>query len=642
MIALGVQAETIAATRTVTPQASAKAATTAPDSAFPASFRSITQAVPSSGQPSPPLVPLAKGTPLADQVPVPTGALAPRAAPMAVPMASPRSEEALSAKGIPPTKEVPTQGPAPLFHLGPHLSSAPQPTPARVAATTSPQARPTVGSTSAEQLLPEAAIPPNSAVAPSTADPIPPEGSKATIGEATPGNVRPSDGTPSNLKMTTKMTTDAQMTSDPKAATDTERTTNSMAARDAAVKVRQESGAETPTAKISTKKAGPSIPPQGGTGAGHGVAPRTSSVAPSSPSLEGVHDQGAPALVLTASGPQDTASGPQDGQRASHTAPLVATAAGALGTKPHESPGGAKASQARAALPAATTNSPAPATESGDTARDSASIAAPGSTPLPSAWSVPASLGAAGVHPEGDGLSALSPLSFAASTASLATGAASLEGLGAHHGASAASPMLQPAPGSSPGPNADLAEASSEPGATSFESHSTLVATPTTLEIGVARGADGWLKIRAETGSDGIRASLSTTSHGGQELLREQLPAINAFLQGEQIHASASVLERTPTPSGAGTMTAGGGTDRQLAQDGRNSGEQRQIPQAGEANRENLTDAQNGAEQAGTGMLFARGTGSFATPGSPGAMGSPGTMGSPGATGSGSWLSVLA
>jgi hypothetical protein len=160
---------------------------------------------------------------------------------------------------------------------------------------------------------------------------------------------------------------------------------------------------------------------------------------------------------------------------------------------------------------------------------------------------------------------------------------------------------------------ADTTAESSESGEASYsgalgrESHGTLVATPTTLEIGVPRGAEGWLKIRAEVGSDGISASLSTASHAGQSMLRDQLPAINAFLQGERIHASATVLDRgIQTSSGDGGSNAG--MDRGLGQEGRAQSEQRQLSQTREEAPELAEDSHTLSPQAGVGVLLSGAT----------------------------------
>jgi hypothetical protein len=88
----------------------------------------------------------------------------------------------------------------------------------------------------------------------------------------------------------------------------------------------------------------------------------------------------------------------------------------------------------------------------------------------------------------------------------------------------------------------------------------TLTATATTLEVGLTHSAGGWVKVRAEVGGDGIAASLSASSHAGESLLRAQLPALNAFLASEQIHAHAAVLASAVTGASGTTGSAGTGS----------------------------------------------------------------------------------
>jgi len=144
---------------------------------------------------------------------------------------------------------------------------------------------------------------------------------------------------------------------------------------------------------------------------------------------------------------------------------------------------------------------------------------------------------------------------------------------------------------------------SSYSGSLQHESHGTLVATPTTLEVGVPRGADGWLKIRAEVGSDGISASLSTASHAGQSALRDQLPAINAFLQGEQIHASATLLDKTTLPS-----ASEGGSRAAFDQGPGREGSQRQFSQAHQETPELAEDSHTASLPSGFGVLLPTGS----------------------------------
>jgi len=98
-------------------------------------------------------------------------------------------------------------------------------------------------------------------------------------------------------------------------------------------------------------------------------------------------------------------------------------------------------------------------------------------------------------------------------------------------------------------------------GTLSAEPHQTLEATPTSLEVGVHSGSQGWLKIRAEVGGEGeVSASLAAASPSGEQMLKGQLPALNAYLHSEQMSVTASVAERTGIAHGAVTPNAGGAT----------------------------------------------------------------------------------
>jgi hypothetical protein len=122
------------------------------------------------------------------------------------------------------------------------------------------------------------------------------------------------------------------------------------------------------------------------------------------------------------------------------------------------------------------------------------------------------------------------------------------------------------------------------------------------------------LKIRAEVGSDGISASLSTASHAGQSALRDQLPAINAFLQGERIHASATLLDKATLPS-AGNGGSGAAMDHGLGREGGAHREQRQFSQAHQETPELAEDSHTASLASGFGVLLppgsARGGGSL-------------------------------
>jgi hypothetical protein len=89
-------------------------------------------------------------------------------------------------------------------------------------------------------------------------------------------------------------------------------------------------------------------------------------------------------------------------------------------------------------------------------------------------------------------------------------------------------------------------------------SHRTLLATPTALEVGLANGTQGWLKIRAEMTDGGVvNASLSSATPAGQEMLHRELPALTAYLQEERIAVNTVVVPANATV-GAESRFAGG------------------------------------------------------------------------------------
>jgi len=80
----------------------------------------------------------------------------------------------------------------------------------------------------------------------------------------------------------------------------------------------------------------------------------------------------------------------------------------------------------------------------------------------------------------------------------------------------------------------------------SSDAQRTISATPTSLEVGVRSGTEGWLRIRAEVGGEGeVKASLSAASDGGQAMLERQLPALNAYLHSEQMAVTTTVADRS-------------------------------------------------------------------------------------------------
>ena len=92
----------------------------------------------------------------------------------------------------------------------------------------------------------------------------------------------------------------------------------------------------------------------------------------------------------------------------------------------------------------------------------------------------------------------------------------------------------------------------------------TLTSTPNVLEIGIASGTHGWLRVRAELGRTGeVSASLVTASLHSAEALHNELPAMAAYLSTEQIGISSVVVNPTEPGVGAHLPQSGSGTHGQ-------------------------------------------------------------------------------
>jgi len=77
-----------------------------------------------------------------------------------------------------------------------------------------------------------------------------------------------------------------------------------------------------------------------------------------------------------------------------------------------------------------------------------------------------------------------------------------------------------------------------------------MMATPTSIEVGIQNGTHGWLKVRAEMAEGGVvNASVSAASSAGQEMLHRELPALTAYLQEEKVAVNA-VIVHAPSVSG--------------------------------------------------------------------------------------------
>ena len=130
------------------------------------------------------------------------------------------------------------------------------------------------------------------------------------------------------------------------------------------------------------------------------------------------------------------------------------------------------------------------------------------------------------------------------------------------------------------GGNGELTSASGAQAAMN-ETHRTLVATPTVLEVGIPNGTQGWLKVRAELTGGGVNASLSAASSAGQEMLHRELPALTTYLQQEKVAVNSLVVQ---TPVAGGFRGPGGGA-------GGFTGGQTQQQNQGGSGRENFAAA---------------------------------------------------
>ncbi|WP_348268695.1 hypothetical protein P8936_05585 [Edaphobacter paludis] len=119
--------------------------------------------------------------------------------------------------------------------------------------------------------------------------------------------------------------------------------------------------------------------------------------------------------------------------------------------------------------------------------------------------------------------------------------------------------------------------------------HKTLMATPTSLEIGVVNGTHGWLKIRADMTDGGVvNASLSTATSSGQEMLHRELPSLTAYLQTERVAVNAVVIQ-PPMASGTDFRGFDGGRNGNgqgsAQQSGNQGGDSRQGAASSAPNR---------------------------------------------------------
>lgn len=134
-----------------------------------------------------------------------------------------------------------------------------------------------------------------------------------------------------------------------------------------------------------------------------------------------------------------------------------------------------------------------------------------------------------------------------------------------------------------------------------------LQATPNMLEVGVASGTHGWLKIRAEMSGGGVvNASLSPASSSAQDMLHRELPSLTAYLQSEHV-AVHTVVVQPVAAAGAmsrefgGRMNGDGGG--QSLQNGAGGGEGRQERAGNPLNRMSASVAYRGLAESGDELL---------------------------------------
>lgn len=93
------------------------------------------------------------------------------------------------------------------------------------------------------------------------------------------------------------------------------------------------------------------------------------------------------------------------------------------------------------------------------------------------------------------------------------------------------------------------------PSAVKAAVHEVVKSTATVLEVGIASGVHGGLKIRAELTNDGrINASVSSPSHSGQQMLRNELSSMTTFLRSEDIKVSSLTVREMAQTSSDGSL----------------------------------------------------------------------------------------
>ena len=128
-----------------------------------------------------------------------------------------------------------------------------------------------------------------------------------------------------------------------------------------------------------------------------------------------------------------------------------------------------------------------------------------------------------------------------------------------------------------PETNASFADGSELENQAGFAEIRTLVSTPHVLEVGVAAGAHGWLRVRAELGASGeVAASLQPSSAVQEHALGEELGAISDYLSASTSAATHVSIARHDGPS-AGVYSGISGETTSFS-GGEEKGQQGQAP----------------------------------------------------------------
>ena len=107
----------------------------------------------------------------------------------------------------------------------------------------------------------------------------------------------------------------------------------------------------------------------------------------------------------------------------------------------------------------------------------------------------------------------------------------------------------------------------------------TLAATPTSLEVGIQNGTNGWLKVRAEMADGGVvNASVSSPSPMAIEMLHRELPALTAYLQEEKVAVNTVIVHSASSAGGEGRNFLGADGGGQTPQRGNEEDRRRENP----------------------------------------------------------------